>query len=63
MKIGDKVKCEVVFEVKAINDEFVTISIDKSQAVFEERGLNNLELTLKQMQLLDGTKFQIIKEK
>lgn len=61
MKVGDKVKCELVFDVIAVNEEFATISIEKKQPVFEERGFANLEIILNQMQLLDGTKFQIVK--
>ena len=62
MKEGDKVKCELVFEVTETNGEVATISVVNSPVVFEERGFNNLELILNQMQLLDGTKFQIVKE-
>ncbi|MCQ2966823.1 MAG: hypothetical protein MJ250_08850 [Alphaproteobacteria bacterium] len=62
MKVGDIVKCELVFEVTETNGEVATISVVNSPVVFEERGFNNLELILNQMQLLDGTKFQIVKE-
>lgn len=62
MKVGDKVKCELVFEVTEINEGVATISVVNSPVVFEERGFNNLEIILNQMQLLDGTKFQIVKE-
>lgn len=62
MKVSDKVKCELVFEVTEINEGVAIISIVNSPVVFEERGFNNLELVLNQMQLLDGTKFQIVKE-
>lgn len=61
MKVGDKVKCELVFEVTEINGEVANISVVNSPVVFEERGFNNLELVLNQMALLDGTKFQIVK--
>ena len=62
MKVSDKVKCELVFEVTEINEGVAIISIVNSPVVFEERGFNNLELVLNQMQLLDGAKFQIVKE-